>query len=236
VKHPNGVILWQGLSLIDRAPIVVIATGVRGKSRNPKTGRMVQTWIMRSDVAPHIAVKTGDDRSVCGDCEFRPSLPRPKGKKPCYVRTWQAPRGIYAAFKRGRYPTVTPHEAAKLFAGRELRMGSYGNPSAAPLPLWRIVNSRTRGHTCYIHNWRTAARGWTDLAMASVSSLEESLAAAKLGYRTFRVRSPDELIELREAPCPAAAESGHKTVCALCLACGGRRAKAKVGITIVQHG
>ena len=37
-KKPNGVILWEGASLIDGAPIVVIATGTRKASSNVKIG------------------------------------------------------------------------------------------------------------------------------------------------------------------------------------------------------
>jgi hypothetical protein len=40
-----GVILWQGASLIDGAPIVHVATAFAG-SDNDKTGVMVQTFIL----------------------------------------------------------------------------------------------------------------------------------------------------------------------------------------------
>jgi hypothetical protein len=43
--NPNGVILWEGASAIDGAPIVVIATGLKRGSRNGKTGAQVQTFI-----------------------------------------------------------------------------------------------------------------------------------------------------------------------------------------------
>ena len=38
ISKPNGIILWEGPSLIDGAPIVVIATGIKRASRNAKTG------------------------------------------------------------------------------------------------------------------------------------------------------------------------------------------------------
>ena len=68
--RPNGFVIYEGPSLIDGAPIVVIATGLVRKSRNPKTGWMIQTWIMRADIAPNIALRKRLDRSVCGDCSF----------------------------------------------------------------------------------------------------------------------------------------------------------------------
>ena len=63
------MIIYQGPSLIDGKPIIAIATL---NSRNGKTGEMIQTWIMRSDIEPHKAIKTGEDSSVCGDCPHRP--------------------------------------------------------------------------------------------------------------------------------------------------------------------
>lgn len=237
MKTPNGVILWEGASSIDGAPIVVIATGIRGRSRNAKTGKMIQTWILRSDIAPHKATKSGADRSVCGDCKLRPANKalRAEGAKGCYVTVFQAPRSVYATFKRGRYPRVSPAEAAELFAGRKLRLGSYGNPSAAPLSMWRTVTARTAGHTGYIHNWRDAEKQWSELVMASVESVAEGIRARKLGYRLFRVTSDAADKLASEVRCPASAEAGHKTNCASCLACGGRSAKAKADIVIAFH-
>ena len=81
-----SVILWEGASLLDGAPIVAIATFA---SRNAKTGDMVQTWIMRADMAPMDALASGDDVSICGDCMHRPA-----NGGSCYVKVWQAPRSI----------------------------------------------------------------------------------------------------------------------------------------------
>ena len=234
-RKANGAILWQGASSIDGAPIVVIATGFADSTDNTKTGDMIQTWIMRSDIAPHIAVKTGQDHSVCGDCNLRPSKPRAKGKKPCYVRVWQAPQSIYGAFQRGRYAEMTPPEARKLFAGRKLRLGSYGNPSAAPFEVWQEAAAETTGRTGYIHNWRNADSRWSGLVMASVESVAEGLEARKLGYRLFRVNQGNEPKASGEVQCPASKEMGHKTSCAACVACGGHSSKARADIVINAH-
>ena len=48
---PLGYIAYEGKSLIDKSPIVVIVTALN-KSGNSKTGDMVQTFIIRSDVDP----------------------------------------------------------------------------------------------------------------------------------------------------------------------------------------
>jgi len=61
-----GIVAYRAPSYSDGPPIVAVLTGVGRPSRNPKTGPMVQLWIMRSDVEPHVAVKSGADASVCG--------------------------------------------------------------------------------------------------------------------------------------------------------------------------
>jgi hypothetical protein len=69
--------VWRGPSPIDGAPIVMIMTGLSRlaseQSKNRKTGPMVQTHIVRQDMAPVVAMMNGADRAICGDCPLRPS-------------------------------------------------------------------------------------------------------------------------------------------------------------------
>jgi hypothetical protein len=65
MKH---AIIYKGPSLLDGAPIVAIATY---SNRNTKTGKVVQTYILRSDINPREASKTGADFSICGNCPMR---------------------------------------------------------------------------------------------------------------------------------------------------------------------
>ena len=74
--RPLGLILFDGPSMIDGEPIVVIATGFKRSSANPKTGDMLQTWILRRDVAPFAAIHNGADASICGDCPLRGIIER----------------------------------------------------------------------------------------------------------------------------------------------------------------
>lgn len=54
-----GFILYEGASLYDGKPIVVIATM---ETRNAKTGSgMIQTWVMLQNVNPIEASRTGQD-------------------------------------------------------------------------------------------------------------------------------------------------------------------------------
>jgi hypothetical protein len=237
----NGFILYQGPSAIDGAPIAVIATGFANKTANAKTGDMIQTWIIRSDIAPNDAVKSGDDASVCGDCQHRPARRaeiEASGQAfvPCYVKVWQAPRSIFEAYKRGIYPIASHTEIAKLCAERMVRIGSYGDPYAAPIALWRAMTSQAKGWTGYTHQWRLAGVDWAKLVMASADSLAEMMEAHKRGFRTFRVTAkPFENVKGIEAICPASKEKGAMTDCATCRACMGTSGKARASIQIARH-
>ena len=119
----RGVVLYDGPSKIDGAPIIAIACRITEASNNGKTGAMVQTFIMRRDIAPHIALKSGDDSSVCGDCPLRPIY---KGPTRCYVRVYQAPLSVWNAYHRGRYAVQgVDFDTAllpQLFAGLSFRI------------------------------------------------------------------------------------------------------------------
>lgn len=201
-----GVIVWEGPSRIDGSPVVVIATW---GSENRKTGPMVQTWILRSDVDPVSAVREGLDRSVCGDCPLRGEGFK---RRACYVNVGQAPLSIYKAFKRGSYPRgETP-------LGVPVRVGSYGDPGALPAWVTRELIARAGSHTGYTHQWRERP----DLAgmlMASVETLDGALEAWSSGWKTFRVVGKSEKMpKNREKSCPAS----KGVLCATCKGCNGK--------------
>ena len=82
MKKPLGFIAFEGPSMIDGRPIVVIINKIDG-SDNAKTGAIVQSFIIRADVAPTDALKTGADVSICGQCVHRPLLAKTNGAAPC---------------------------------------------------------------------------------------------------------------------------------------------------------
>ena len=71
MSTPNTVQLWSGLSLLDKAPTILLLSGLRVPSKNVKTGNMLQTYILRADISPLEAIQTGADASICGDCGHR---------------------------------------------------------------------------------------------------------------------------------------------------------------------
>lgn len=234
VEMANGFILWRGPSLIDGAPIVAIATGLDGKSTNAKTGALAQTWIMREDIPPTDAANNGADASVCGDCVHRGKIVDGKNVgRSCYVTLFQAPLWVWKCYRRGLYQEG---DARALLAGKRVRLGAYGNPSAIPFAVWENALADAEAHTGYVHNWRDCDPRFARYVMASCDSEQERIEAKARGYRTFRVRAATEALGAREIVCPASHEAGQKTTCAQCVACGGHEAKAKVDVAIIVHG
>ena len=229
MKKPSGLILYQGPSLLDGAPIVVIATGL-GASTNRKTGDMIQTHILRADLLPMEAIYSGEDSSICGDCFHRGDG---TGKdRTCYVTVYQAQTQIYKAFLRGSYPVYDPALHDRYLIGRAIRFGSYGDPAAAPIDVWRALKKLASITTGYSHQWRTISPDWSKLVMASADRPADVEAARQLGYRSFRV-GDNRLAG--EALCPASKEAGRKLQCADCGACSGSNGR-RGSIYIPLHG
>lgn len=217
-------ILWAGPSPIDGAPIVCVLTV---GSKNSKTGAMAQTWILRSDIHPVDALKTGEDASICGTCPHRPrelgELALSKLYRTCYVAT-MAPSAVYKAFKQGKYPMLNLEETAELLRARSLRLGSYGDPAMIPLEVWRTV-TRNCAITGYTHRWRECDTAYADICMASCETLLDIARATEKGYRVFYASpnpEPRTLDNRVLATCPASKEAGKRTTCANCLSCGGK--------------
>jgi len=228
-KH-RGVVVWQGPSLIDGSPIVVIATM---KTSNRKTGDMVQTWILRTDVTPVDAVATGVDDAICGDCPLRGVLGK---NRACYVNVGQAPQSIYHAYHRGAYPVFNEEKHGWLFAGRGLRCGAYGDPTASPLDAWLPLIAITgKKRTGYTHQWRNCDQRWLEFLMASVETLPGAETANAAGWRTFRLRTLDQPLMDGEKDCPASKEGGYRKKCNECYGCSGAQ-YGKGNFAIVGHG
>lgn len=174
----TGYVLYEGSSVLDGKPIVVIATM---KTKNRKTGQMVQTWILRSDMHPLSALETRQDESICGVCIHRRSI-----GGACYVNVGQAPAAIYKAYKAGSYSHKWD---AGTFMGKLMRLGAYGDPAAVPLDIWESALSLTSGHTGYTHQLahKNFDMGLTDLCMVSADTPKSAAKAQALGLRNAAV-------------------------------------------------
>jgi hypothetical protein len=226
----QSAIIYKGPSLLDGRPIVVIATY---SNRNTKTGRVLQTYILcDDDLDPLEASKTGADYSICGDCTMRgtptddPARKQAVGRR-CYVNLGQGVLIVWRAYKRGVYQEG---DARAMGRGRFVRVGTYGDPAAAPQAVWDALLSEASTWTAYSHQ-----SGWRpDIAMQSADSHTQAVAHWQAGRRTFRVIADlGELDTANEALCPASKEAGRRVQCTACKLCkGGTAAKS---IAIVEH-
>ena len=226
-------IIYNGPSLLDGKPIVAIATW---SNRNTKTGAVLQTYILRSDINPLEASKTGEDFSICGDCTMRgevttdPERKQAKGRR-CYVNLGQGVLIVYKSFLRGIYPMANTQTGRNtLGRGRFVRIGTYGDPAAVPSFVWTQLLAEATTFTAYSHQ-----SGWRpDIAMQSADNKAQAIAHWKAGRRTFRVIADlGELDKANEALCPASKEAGRRVQCTACKLCKG--SSLGKSIAIVEH-
>lgn len=232
-------IIYDGPSLLDGQRIVVLA---QQGSTNRKTGGMMQTYILRADMDPISASRTGADFSICGNCPH-------KGKahdgdtgqakdRTCYVTLAHGPLGKWKAWKRGAYEVINGHAAiAAAGRGQMVRIGTYGDGAAVPSYIWDSLCSEAQGWTAYTHqSGMDGAATDPQRYMTSAESEATAQAAWAMGQRTFRVVADvADLVKGKEILCPASEEAGMRTTCEKCGLCAGAAIKAK-SIAIVAHG
>ncbi len=233
-----GYIAYEGPSEIDGAPIVVIINKILDKSKNEKTGDVVQSFIIRSDIAPMAALQTGQDAAICGDCGHRPYLIKngQSAEAPCYVQVGKSVQSVYHAYKRGRYTKADAATIARALAGKIVRLGTYGDPAAAPVQMWAQITRYAAGHVGYTHQWDRPGfnvDAWSPLVMASADNIDQAAKANLIGMRVFRV-SVGVDVQAGEISCPASAEAGRRSTCAKCNLCAGTSKKAR-DIVIADH-
>jgi hypothetical protein len=233
-----GFIAYEGPSEIDGSPIVVIVNKIYDDSKNDKTGAIVQTFIIRSDISPIEALNTGADESICGNCAHRPYLIKTgeSDEPPCYVNVGRSVLAVFNAYKRGRYTKADSATIAKALAGKIVRIGTYGDPFAAPVRMWSEITRYADGRRGYTHQWNRPdfdVAAWAPLVMASADSIDQAAKANLLGMRVFRV-SVGVDVQAGEAMCPASAEAGKRSTCAKCTLCSGTSINAR-DIVIADH-
>ena len=226
-------IIYNGPSLLDGKPIVVIATF---SNRNKKTGAVVQTYILCRDINPLEASKTGADFTICGNCIMRGEVTtdpvrKQAKKRKCYVNLGQGVLIVWKAFQRGVYQIAdNVADRNTIGRGRFVRVGTYGDPAAVPEHVWTDLLAEATTFTAYSHQ-----SGWRpDIAMQSADNRAQAIAHWKAGRRTFRVIADlGELDKANEALCPASKEAGRRVQCTACKLCKG--SSLGKSIAIVEH-
>lgn len=216
----NGYILYKGPSVLDGAPIVVVATM---STSNEKTGDMIQTWIIRSDMSPIEASKQKLDSSVCGMCPHRTSL-----QGACYVTLHQAPLAVYKSFVKGNYKEIDNSDLVH-FAGRQIRLGSYGDPAAVPFEVWQKMINNTAGNTGYTHQLghKKFDQRIATICQISADTEKQAETAWKKGYKTFRVKTENMRKLDNEIIC---VNTTHNISCLDCGLCDGKRANVVIDV------
>jgi hypothetical protein len=224
----NSYIAWEGNSLIDGSPIVLILTGFVFPSFNKKTGsEMIQSWILQQEFTPTHAAKEGLEVGICGSCPMRMSE-----IGSCYVNLLGVNR-VYQKYKSGGYSKLSNNEIEVLRRYRyPIRLGSYGDPTAVPLEVWEPIILASGKYTGYTHNWRDTNSLWKQYLMASVHSIPEAQEAQNLGWRTFRIIAPDTPLSDNEVLCRHTEDD--RIDCSKCLLCDG--ASSKPNIADKVHG
>ena len=219
----RGFIMYQGPSMLDNAPIVVVATM---STSNSKTGQMVQTWILRADINPVEASKFGQDSSICGNC-----VHRHYNKGACYVNIGQAPNGVFKGYQRGIYPVFVYDDHAHYFSHRKIRLGAYGDPAAVPFGVMQSIAALGIGHTGYTH--QAEHKGFDgrffELCQVSADTPRQAEKYQKLGARTFRVALAGDALANGELECLADSKGLQ---CIDCMLCDG----STKNIAITVHG
>lgn len=221
MKKPKGYVIHSGRT--NGAPFVVISTM---KTKNPKTGDMVQIWFLLTDEDPVLAVKNGRDaNTVCAGCPFASG-------GGCYVNVGNAPLAIWKAYHKGIYPELTPKDYASVFGGRKIRFGAYGNPSLLPISIVKSIANVSNGWTGYFHDWKTNpyASEYAKFFMVSTETENSRLQAVEAGFRYFHVspNKPESALECLS--------DSKNLECAACKLCAGLSKVRQPSIWINPHG
>ena len=222
----KGIVLYEGPSLLNKQPIVCIATL---ESANRKTGNVIQTWIIRQRVNPVHAMLNRAVASICGDCPLSGTV--------CYVIEKHAPLAVYSKYKANRYPHYNWKLHKPLFEGRVIRWGAYGDPAALPLSLVRYYNGLCNGHLGYSHQLlngtyvnRHRADKLAKLFMVSAHNRPMADKAYARGHRFFQtVTSPSEA-HPSAIKCPS-----DRVQCVKCGLCNGSSGNGR-SVWIEAHG
>lgn len=216
MPRPLGFIIDQGLSPFNNEPWVAVLTL---NCTNGKTGDMPQVYILCRDEKPQVAVDSGLDRTICGDCKFRK---QPDGSRVCYVNLGHGPLAVYTAYKECKYEEEFKTKHIPLLKGRKIRWGAYGDPALIHPEVFTEINRHAAGHTGYTHQWHLPfAQFYKDRFQASCSTLDEFNRAKELGWKTFNTLPVGTDVIPGTKLCP---ETRSKFVtCLACSLCDGHK-------------
>lgn len=191
--NDNGVVLYEDR---DRR-IAVIATCLKRGSKNPKTGAMVQTFIVGMDEDPQTAVHNGHDAKVCFQCPLRP-INGGKGRfEPDYVVAeemgWRW-FGVKFASDSGANPLGSITCPASKEAGHRTTCTKCGLCEGAQKQAKNIVirDHSVKAKTCYVNVSRSVKTVWRCYRRGGYRSLAQMGGVELFRDRIFRFGSYGE--------------------------------------------
>jgi len=219
MTKPTGYVIWESPTMVSIATM---------ESTNDKTGNMIQIWFLMKDSHPLDVVSSGlDADTICRGCPFASG-------NGCYVNVGQAPVMIWKTYHNGRYPKLDPVDYSKIFGGRKVRFGAYGNPSILPISMVKAIAEASAGWTGYFHDWADmapeTAKMYGQYFMASTDTEESRCQAEEKGLRYFHVS------EIQPAGTRECLADTMDLECQECLLCQGTTKSRQLPIWINPHG
>lgn len=215
--------------IYENSKIVAIATS---DSRNSKTGRGKQVFILDRTMHPSESRKSGNDAKVqCKGCPLA-------SYNGCYVIDMPL-IAIYKKWQAGGYETLKFGTKAwnEFFCVPYVRLGAYGNPSCLPISIVASISKLAARVTGYFHDWdlmtTDKARSYGRFLMASTHPATYRAAKA-IGLRTF---TTGRLASVGSYGIECLADSKGMT-CAECGLCDGtqRNNANRPDVWIEPHG
>ena len=208
----------------DGTPFYMVLTNLITSSSNEKTGDMIQSYFLRKD---EFISSTGDVRERTSNlfgfgCDTCPA------KRHCYVsNTTQTKDKGLGSVRRTLFKLLRGEKTSYQFvsfshavervreAGKKIRLGTYGDPTALQVDQIQKLVSAASGHTGYTHYWRRKEnRDYSRFLMASCETSSQQARAEKYGFRAFLALPENTEIPENTVICP------NYTQGISCLACG----------------
>jgi hypothetical protein len=179
-------------------------------------------------VKPTDAVKTGQDKAICGNCTLRKS--NTQEKLNCYVNDGFGPNAIFKAIERNSIKTDT----SKIKIAKIQRHGSKGDAACLSKEENMTILKLAKKTLNYTHAWSDKKQNYLkQFSMASVHSKEEAIEAQKLGFKTFRILDTAcEKLLPNEIVCYNFTKGIQ---CVKCQICCGHQTKGQKSVAIPKH-
>ena len=260
-KNKNSLLIYDGPNVQDTAGILVIASAFNQRSENGKTLDMIQVFILYRDEAPTVAVQTGNDEAVCGECFLRPIMAKQlkesgESNIPCYVDKYRGPGSAWESWSMGNIASATPREASAIIAtlrscdcdanhnrancphpGKSLgiRLGAYGDPASVPDWVWRdLLSMLSSKMTSYTHQWENFPH-LAEHTMASIDPITWPDVDAALDQAHAMGFRTYRVLAIGESPRSdemVCPEASGRTNCNKCGLCSGNLRRSTPSIVI----